>query len=116
MDHIFLVPLWEGKYCICSNTSQGFYFLPGSGYPASKQGQPLFGTGVYKISVSITNHVLLVRVVAWASSRYQALFPLPRELGDKANMVLPFCTHTCTLHVHNIFNAYLCFLTNCPLQ
>ena len=36
-------------YRICLNISPGFYFLPGSGDPASKRDQPLFGTGIYKI-------------------------------------------------------------------
>ena len=42
-------------YRICLNISPGFYFLPGSGDPASKRDRPLFGTGVYKITVSTNN-------------------------------------------------------------
>ena len=43
------------SYRICLNISPGFYFLPGSGYSASKRDWPLFGTGVYKISASTNN-------------------------------------------------------------
>ena len=42
-------------YCICSNISPGFYFLPGSGDPASKRDRPLVGTGVYKVTASTNN-------------------------------------------------------------
>ena len=41
---------YEGRRLV--EYKPGFYVLPGSGDPVSKQDQPLFGTGIYKISAS----------------------------------------------------------------
>ena len=86
----------EFTYCICSNISQGFYFLPGSRDPVSKRDQPLFRTGVYKLSVS-TNSQKYKKMTALTSPLAVSLdfsathIPTAQKAGSQ---VAKMCEHS----------------------
>ena len=69
-DHLAQFPQttvsFKNTYCICFNTSPGFYFLPKSRYLASKNDQHSNWTSVYLCNTVLAAGHMRARSAAWA--------------------------------------------------